>query len=108
VDRTRIDKRIHHALAANRRAERIIVGLALGIFTLGAGALAVAYCNTNSYIAAGAVLLQALLYRPVAAIRRLRRENVSLQAVRVFIAEAPPERAMHEVAKVLEFIRAGK
>jgi hypothetical protein len=54
-----INDRIDHALQANRRAERIITGLAVAIFSLGAGSLLVAYWQQNPYIAGGTVLLQA-------------------------------------------------
>jgi hypothetical protein len=103
-----INKRVDEALAANRRAEGIIIGLSVGIFLLGVAALILAYWYTNPYVATGAILFQGLLYWPIGEIRRLRRENVSLQAVPALVSTFPPDKAVLEIRTLLRFIRGEK
>ena len=103
-----VNRRVDKALSANGRAERVIIGLAICIFGLGAASLAFAYWHANPYIAGGTLLLQWFLYWPIREIRQLRRENISLQAVPVLVGNFPPDRAMQEIAKLLEFIRRGR
>jgi len=105
MDMDRIDSRIERALAANARAEKIFVGLALTIVAFGVIAMVLAYRNVHPLVAAATALLQAFLWYPVAGIRQLRRENSSLQAVRVLVASVPPDRAIDEITKLLALVR---
>jgi hypothetical protein len=105
MDIALVHARIDHALSANRRAEKIIIYLALAIFALGVGALLFAYRHTNPYIASGSVLTQAFLYGPIFEIRRLRRENLSLQTVPALVAGLSPADARTEIRTLLAFIR---
>jgi hypothetical protein len=82
--------------------------MASGIFLLGVSSLLFAYWRANPYIATGTIVLQGFLYWPIGEIRQLRRENVSLQATPVLVSSFPPDRAMEEIVKLLEFIRRGK
>jgi len=108
MDIEAINRRIDQALSANKRAEGVIVGLAIGIFVLGTAVLVVAYWSANPYIAGGTILLQGFLYWPIREIRQLRRENLALQATPILLQSLPHDRAMREIVKLLEFIRKGK
>ncbi len=108
MDIKAVNRRIDEALSANRRAERIIVRLAVGIFVLGAAALVIAYWWANPYIAGGTIFLQGFLYWPIWLVRQLRRENIALQATPILVQSLPPDRAIREIAKLLEFLRKGK
>ena len=72
-------ERVERALLDNRRAETIVLAMAVGIFLLGAGVVGLSYWQQNPYLTGGALLVQGLLYLPVREILRLRRDNVVLQ-----------------------------
>lgn len=101
-----INDRVDRALHANARAEKIVIGLAAGIFTIGVLTIVLAYRHTNPYVAAGTALLQGFLYWPFVEIRRLWRENVSLQVVPLVVSSLPPDEAAAEIMKLLTFVRA--
>ena len=108
VDLKSINDRVDGALRQNARAEKVIIGLAVVIFAVGVLSILLAYRHTNPYIASGTALLQGFLYWPIAEIRRLRRENVSLQVAPVLVDSLPPNKAAEEIIKLLEFLRKGK
>ena len=57
-----INGRVDQALGDNRRAETIVIIMAIAIFVLGAAAFVFAYWRQNPYVAGGGLLFQALLY----------------------------------------------
>jgi hypothetical protein len=73
--------RVDRALLDNRRAETIVLAMAVGIFLLGAGAVGLSYWQQNPYFTGAALLVQGLLYLPVREILRLRRDNLVLQTL---------------------------
>ena len=101
-----INNRVDAALRDNRRAEFIVMGMALFIFLLGAGLLLLAYWFVNPYAAGGTFLLQSFLYWPIREILRLRRDNLVLQTLPVLVAELPPKEAILEIRKLSEHIRS--
>ena len=105
MDRSLIDSRIERALAANARAERIVVGLGLAIVLGGTVVMGLAYWQLDPAVAAATVLLQCFLWYPVSELRQLRRERRSLQGVPRLVATLPPDRAMDEISRLLAFIR---
>jgi hypothetical protein len=82
--------RIDAALLDNRRAEKIVLTMAAGIFLLGVSAVGVSYWQQNPYFAAGALLVQGLLYVPVREIVRLRRDNLVLQTLPALLGGLSP------------------
>jgi hypothetical protein len=82
--------RIDTALLDNRRAEKIVLTMAVGIFLLGVAAVGVSYWQQNPYFAAGALLVQGLLYVPVREIVRLRRDNLVLQTLPALLGGLSP------------------
>lgn len=108
MDLVVINKRVDGALRDNRRAEHIVIGMALGIFGLGAGILVVAYWLTNPYVSGGTVLFQSLLYWPIREILKLRRDNLILQTLPVLVAELPPKEAAIEIRKLMSYMRGEK
>ena len=105
MDRDLIDSRIERALAANGRAERVIVWVGLAIALFGIAVMGLAYWQGHPVVAAGTGLLQCFLWYPISEMRQLRRERRSLQAVPTLIASLPPHRAMDEICTLLAFIR---
>lgn len=105
MDLVAINNRVDGALKDNRRAEHIVIGMAIGIFTLGAGILVVAYWLTNPYVSGGTVLFQSLLYWPIREILKLRQDNLMLQTLPVLVAELPPKEAALEIRKMAEYMR---
>ena len=100
-----INRRVDQALAANRRAEIIIIGMAILIFVLGLVIAGVGYRALNPYITGGAMLFQGALYFPIRRVGRLRRDNIILQTFPVIMAALPPERAADEIVKLLDFLK---
>jgi len=100
-----INSRVEQALAANRRAEVIIIGMAILIFILGLVIAGVGYHAMNPYITGGAMLFQSALYFPIRRIGRLRRDNIILQTFPVIMAALPPDRAADEIVKLLDFLK---
>jgi hypothetical protein len=105
MDLIAINNRVDGALRDNRRAEFIVIGMAIGIFLLGAGALIVAYWLTNPYVGSGAFLFQSLLYWPIREILKVRQDNLVLQTLPVLVAELQPKDAAIEIRKLSEFMR---
>lgn len=100
-----INSRVDAALRTNRRAEFIVIAMALCIFMLGAGTLLVAYWFTNPYVGGGTFLLQSFLYWPIREILKLRKDNLVLQTLPVLVAELPPKEAILEIRKLAEYMR---
>lgn len=100
-----INSRVDSALKDNRRAEWIVIGMALGIFMLGAGVIVVAYWSKNPYVGGGTFLLQSFLYWPIREILKLRKDNMVLQTLPVLVAELPPKEAILEIRKLAEYMR---
>ena len=96
------------ALAENRRAEYIIIGMAVSIFLLGLTIVVVGYWSVNAYVTGAAMLFQGLLYWPIREILKLRRDNLILQTLPAMVAALPPDRAADEVVKFLDYLRREK
>lgn len=105
MDIIAINNRVDGALRDNRRAEFIVIGMAVGIFLLGAGSLVVAYWLTNPYVGGGAFLFQSLLYWPIREILKVRQDNLVLQTLPVLVAELDAREATIEIRKLAEYIR---
>ena len=103
-----INSRVDGALKDNRRAEHIVIGMAVGIFLLGIGILVVAYRLTNPYVSGGTVLFQSLLYWPIREILKLRQDNLLLQTLPVLVSGLSPKDAAIEIRKLAEHMRARK
>jgi hypothetical protein len=105
LDIVQINNRVDGALGSNRRAEFIVIGMAVGIFVSGIGALAVAYWQQNPYIGAGSVVVNSLLYWPIREVLKLRRDNLILQVLPVMLAQLSPEDAAKEIKKLADYLR---
>jgi hypothetical protein len=100
-----INNRVDGALHDNRRAEYIVIGMALGIFTAGTAVLFLGYWQQNPYVGGGGALLSGLLYWPIYEILKLRRDNLILQVLPVMLAELSPEDAAKEIRKLADHLR---
>lgn len=105
MDLTKINNRVDQAIAANKRSEHIIIGMAVLIFILGLVVASVAYWTTNAYITSGAMLFEGALYFPIRRIGRIRRDNIVLQTFPAMMSALPPDRAADEIIKLLEFVK---
>jgi len=103
-----INSRVDAALIANRRAEGIIIGMAMAIFALGAASFCLAYFEKNPYVAGGSVLLTGFLYWPIGQILKVRRDNLVLQVVPVMVAQLSAEDLAKEIKKTLDHLRGAK
>ena len=108
MDHLIISERMDQALLDNRRAERLVVRLAVAIFALAVVALAFAFWTKSWFLAFLALILGGLLYWPFVEIRKLRRENLCLEAIPTLAYNYSPERGMEEIVKLLEMVRTGK
>jgi len=106
MDLVAINERVDKALAANSRAEGIVIGMAVGIFLIGAGVIVAGYWLRNPYVSAGGAVSQFLLWRPIDAILRLRRENLILQTFPAIVSGLPPEKAAEEISRMLRHLRS--
>jgi hypothetical protein len=100
--------RVDQALAANQRAEQLIVGMAIALFTAGLLVLFVAYLLKNPYVAGGSLLIQGFLILPINEVRKLRRDNLILQTFPVLIDGLPMDKAVEEIIKLLAHLRGPK
>lgn len=100
-----INNRVDAALKTNRRAESIVILMAVCIFALGAGTLFVAYWYANPYVGGGTFLLQSFLYWPIREVLKLRKDNLVLQTLPTLVAELPPKEAILEIRKLTEYLR---
>ncbi len=103
-----IHARVDAALAANKRAEVIVIGMAVAIFVLGAGCFLLAYFEKNPYVASVSLLLTGFLYWPIREVLKLRRDNLILQVVPVMAAQLDPTALATEVKKTLDHLRGMK
>jgi hypothetical protein len=103
-----INRRVDEALAVNRRAERIITWMTVGIFFLGLAVVVVGYWAVNPYISGGAIFLEGILYWPIRELLKLRRENLSLQIVPAILTALPPEVVAQEFVNLLKSLRPRK
>jgi hypothetical protein len=97
--------RVEQALADNRRAERLIAHMALGVFAVGLLVTLVAYSLRNPYLATGGTLMQGFLAFPINEVRKLRRDNLILQTFPGLIQSLPPDKAAAQIIKLLEYLR---
>jgi hypothetical protein len=103
-----INVRVDKALDANRRAERIIIVMAIALFIFGLLVLSAAYWLKNPYVASGSVLMQGFLVFPVSEVKKLRRDNLILQTFPALIDVLPPAGAASEIKKLLAHLRGSK
>jgi hypothetical protein len=108
MDLELINRRIYFALRDNRRAEIIIIGLSIGIFCIGVGALVIGYFAKNPYIAGGGAISGSFLYGPIRQIAKLRRDNLVLQVTPTMIAGLPRDQLIAETKKLLSHLRGGQ
>lgn len=100
-----IHARIDGALSANKRAETIVILMAVGIFLLGTASFLLAYFEKNPYVGGGSVLLTGFLYWPIREVLKLRRDNLVLQVVPVMAAQLSPADLSKELKKTLDYLR---
>ena len=100
-----INGRVDQALGDNRRAETIVIMMAIAIFVLGAAAFVFAYWRQNPYVAGGGLLFQALLYWPIREVLKLRRDNLILQTLPALVSSLPADSVAQEITKMLEHLR---
>jgi hypothetical protein len=108
VNVDQINERVDAALKSNRRAESTVIVMSGGIFVAGLLVLFLSYWIRNPYIAAVAVLLNGFLYWPIREVRKIRRENLTLQILPSMIEALPPKDALREIVKCLTYLRDGK
>jgi hypothetical protein len=108
VNLNAISARIDQALTDNRRAERLIIGMALALFCVGLLALLVGYRMKNPYVAGGGSVAQVFIAFPINEVRKLRRDNLILRIFPSIIRDLPPANSMVEIVKLLEYLRRGK
>lgn len=105
IDFVQINSRVDGALRSNRRAEYIVIGMAVGIFVSGVSALVVAYWQQNPYIGGGGVILNGFLYWPIREVLKLRRDNLLLQVLPVMLAQLTAGDAAEEIKKLADYLR---
>jgi hypothetical protein len=104
IDVALVNARVDLALDANRRAERVIIIMALALFIGGLVACLVAYCLRSQYVATGGACILGFLVYPIGEIRKLRRDNIILQTFPILIARLPRDRAATELSKLLAYL----
>jgi hypothetical protein len=100
-----VHQRVDSALLQNRRAERIVICMAVGMFVLGLAIVIAGYWSRNLYITGGAAVLQGFIYWPIKEILKLRRDNIILQTTPILVATLSPEAAAVEIRELLSFLR---
>jgi hypothetical protein len=108
VDLNAINARVDQALTDNRRAERLMIGLALALLCVGLLALLVGYRMKNPYVAGGSSLAQVFIAFPINEVRKLRRDNLILRVFPSVIRDLSPANSAVEIMKLLEYLRRGK
>jgi hypothetical protein len=103
-----VHKRVDTALAHNRRAEKIVILMAVGTFLLGLGIIITGYWSKNLYITVGATVLQGFLYWPINEVLKLRRDNIILQTTPVIVSTLDSAAAADEIRKFLAYLRKDK
>lgn len=102
---TRINARVDRALAANRRAEYLVIAMASGIFSIGCIVIVLAYFIVNPYVMTGGFLAQGFLYWPIRQVMRLRQDNLVIQTFPDLVSNLPPDKLAEEITKFLEYLR---
>lgn len=100
-----INARVDRALADNRRAEWLVLGMATALFAVGLLVLLVAYWLRNAYVATGSVLVQGFMVFPITQVLKLRRDNLILQTFPGLIAAMPADKAAVQIVKTLDHLR---
>jgi len=80
--------------------------MATAIFLLGASIVVAGYWFRNPYVFAGGGACQLLLWRPIDAILKLRRDNLILQMLPTLVSGLPPEKMAAEVSRLLRHLRS--
>jgi hypothetical protein len=97
----RIDERIDHAIAANKRFETVIILLSIGIFIIGFSAFIYGMLKGNVFVVAPSLIITGLLYWPIRKIEKIRKDNIALSVIPSIIKNLPPEEAAKELSKLL-------
>lgn len=105
MDIAPINARVDGALKSNRRAETIVISMAIAIFATGAATLLLAYWARNPYISSGSIISSGFLYWPIHEILKLRKDNLILQVLPVILAQLPPPDAAKEIKKLADYLR---
>jgi hypothetical protein len=100
-----IHARVDQALADNRRGEQHQLRMATMLFGMGLLTLLVGYLARNSYLQWSTEFLMGLLVMPMHEIRRLRRDNIILQAFPILISTLSRRAAQRETQKLLAYLR---
>jgi hypothetical protein len=108
VDLNAINARVDQALTDNRRAERLMIGMALALLCVGLSVLLVGYRMRNPYVAAGSTLAQVFIAFPINEVCRLRRDNLILRLFPSIVRDLPPANSAVEIVRLLEYLRRGK
>jgi hypothetical protein len=98
--------RIDAAIADAKRWERWIIGMSVGIFLLGTGALIWGLATRNAWLGGPAAIADAFLYWPITKLIKMRKETIALAVSPGLIKGLPPEDAVKEMVKLLESIRS--
>ena len=108
MDLISINARVDQALADNRRAENVLIGMAIGIFVIGVSAVFTGFWLKNPYVASGSMLTQGFLYWPIREVGRLRRDNLILQTFPALASVLPAKQVAQEIVKLLKHLRGEK
>lgn len=105
MDVSVINASIQRAVDDNRRAEKLVIWMALAQFTLGLLLILVGCWSHSGYVVASGAFPLGLLTFPIGEIRKLRDDNIVLRTVPTIISALPPKEAVVELKKFLQYIR---
>jgi hypothetical protein len=108
VDLNALNARVDQALTDNKRAERLMIGMALALFCVGLLVLLVGYRMKNPYVVGGSSLAQVFIAFPINEVRKLRRDNLILRIFPSIVRDLSPANSAAEIVKLLEYLRRGK
>jgi hypothetical protein len=108
VDLHALNARVDQALTDNRRAERLMIGMALALFCVGLSVLFVGYRMKNPYVAGGSSLAQMFIAFPINEVRKLRRDNLILRIFPSIVRDLSPANSAEQIVKLLEYLRREK
>ncbi len=108
IDIAAINKRIEQLISQNKRSERVITYMSIGIFLLGITLLIIEVLSGEIILIGFTILINVFLYWPVKAILKIRKENIVLSATATVLETCPTEKAIVELEKLWAFIRERK
>jgi hypothetical protein len=108
MDVSVINASIQRAVADNRRAEMLLIAMAVAQFILGLLVILVGCWIRSRYVMASGTLPLGLLTFPIAEIRKLRLDNIVLRTIPTIIGTLPPRDAIAETKKLLQYLRGSR